>query len=56
MANSADPDQKPQNAASDQGLHCLLKYLTSSLRLNENVLRHFHFPRLHSDQRDLPYK
>ena len=25
MANSKDPDQTPQNAASDQGLHCLLK-------------------------------
>ena len=24
-ANSADPDQTPQNAASDQDLHCLLK-------------------------------
>ena len=23
--NSANPDQTPQNAASDQGLHCLLK-------------------------------
>ena len=23
-ANSADPDQTPQDAASDQGLHCLL--------------------------------
>ena len=23
MANSADPDQMPQNAASDQGPHCL---------------------------------
>ena len=23
-ANSADPDQTPQNAAFDQGLHCLL--------------------------------
>ena len=23
-ANSADPDQRPQSAASDQGLHCLL--------------------------------
>ena len=22
--NSADPDQMPQNVASDQGLHCLL--------------------------------
>ena len=24
VANSADPDQTPQKAASDQGLHCLL--------------------------------
>ena len=23
MVNSADPDQMPQYAASDQGLHCL---------------------------------
>ena len=23
FANSVDPDQTPQNAASDQGLHCL---------------------------------
>ena len=23
FANGADPDQTPQNAASDQGLHCL---------------------------------
>ena len=22
LANSVDPDQTPQNAASDQGLHC----------------------------------
>ena len=25
LANSADPDQTPQNAASDQSLHYLLK-------------------------------
>ena len=25
LTNSADPDQTPQNAASDQGLHCLFK-------------------------------
>ena len=25
LANSADPDQMPQNAVSDQVLHCLLK-------------------------------
>ena len=24
LANSADPDQRPQNTASHQGLHCLL--------------------------------
>ena len=23
LANNADPDRTPQNAASDQGLHCL---------------------------------
>ena len=27
LANSADPDQTPLNAASDQCLHCLLKLL-----------------------------
>ena len=26
FANSVIPDQMPQNAASDQGLHCLPKY------------------------------
>ena len=25
LADSVDPDQTPQNAASDHGLHCLLK-------------------------------
>ena len=25
MENSVNPDQTPQNAASDQGLHCLLQ-------------------------------
>ena len=25
LSNSEEPDQTPQNAASDQGLHCLLK-------------------------------
>ena len=25
LANSVDPDQTPQNAASDLGLHCLQK-------------------------------
>ena len=30
-ANSVDPDQTPQNAASDEGLHCLL-YIQKFLR------------------------
>ena len=25
IANRADPDQTPEKAASEQGLHCLLK-------------------------------
>ena len=27
MANSVDPDQMPQNAASDLGLHCLHRHI-----------------------------
>ena len=54
MVNSVDPDQMPQNAASDLGLHCLqrptvpiLTVLSTSLGkkffawrfiLNENIL------------------
>ena len=34
LANSADPDQMPQNEASDQSLHCLLKLLETD-GLNE---------------------
>ena len=33
MVNSADPDQMPQNAASDQGLHCLQIHVVSHLSL-----------------------
>ena len=33
LANSADPDQMPQNAASDQGLHCLLKLQEVDIRV-----------------------
>ena len=35
LANNADSDQMPQNAASDQGLHCLLKLKEG---LNETVM------------------
>ena len=36
LTNSARPDQTPQNAASVQDMHCLLKL--RKLRLNETVL------------------
>ena len=26
LANSVEPDQMPQNVASDQGLHCLMLF------------------------------
>ena len=32
-ANSADPDQTPQSAASDQGLHCLLTECSIKIRI-----------------------
>ena len=31
MTNSADPDQMPHSAASDLGLHCLLRLVGSDL-------------------------
>ena len=38
LANRADPDQTPQNAASDQGLHCMLtKCFFFFLNLNEKT-------------------
>ena len=36
-ANSLDPDQTPQNAASDQGLHCLP--LTQLFYIHSKVVR-----------------
>ena len=38
MANSADPVQTPQNATSDQGMHCLLKLQEVSYGLNETIV------------------
>ena len=38
QANSADPDQTPHNAASDQGLHCLL---TAIFVLNQINLKKY---------------
>ena len=34
LANSADPDQTSQNAASDQDLHCLLKLRKFKVKQN----------------------
>ena len=36
LANSTDPDQMPRNAASDQGLHCLL---SGSYEKNYSVMK-----------------
>ena len=33
LGRSADPDQTPQNAASDQGLHCLLAGISIQIRI-----------------------
>ena len=35
MANSAIPDQTPQEAASDQVLHCLLTEMSFKMNKNE---------------------
>ena len=32
LANSADPDEMPHNAAFHQGLHCLPKYLFTGIQ------------------------
>ena len=37
QANSADPDQIPDNAASDQGLHCLLTRTKQTLKITPNT-------------------
>ena len=40
-ANSVDPDQTPQNAASDQGLHCspLIKhFLDTPTGIGKNII------------------
>ena len=33
VANCVDPDQTPRSAASDQGLHCLLRHICPSFRI-----------------------
>ena len=49
FANSADPDQMPQNAASEHGLHCLLELqeFIGSMKQSK-VTVHNHFPSLQS--------
>ena len=36
FVNNVDPDQTPQNAASDQGLHCL-PYIQQYIRTHQAV-------------------
>ena len=48
-SNSADPDQIPQNAETEQAWHCLLKLQGQGL--NETVLSPHPEPSLHSDNR-----
>ena len=43
MANSVDPDQTPLNAASDQGLHCLLRLSVRIFRVNTVGLNFFFY-------------
>ena len=41
QANSADPDQTPQNATSDQDVHCLLTNCSIKIRIKmENTTQH----------------
>ena len=51
LANSADPDQMPQNVASDQGPHCLLK-LQEVKGLTETVLSPYSGPFSQPTHRD----
>ena len=36
LANSVDPDQKPQNAASDQALYCLFEIQILSIKYDND--------------------
>ena len=41
-AHSADPDQMPQNAASDLSLHCLLKINSHFCKSDTNNIQNTH--------------
>ena len=43
-ANSVDPDQMPQNAASDLGLHCLLRLVCPGAWINKVDTSKFKVP------------
>ena len=45
IANSVDPDQTPQNAASDQGVHCL--HLVQKFLLNTIIIKSNQTPLIH---------
>ena len=44
MANSVDPDQMPQNAASDLGVHCLLRSVCPSILGDHGAISSIPFP------------
>ena len=53
LENSADPDQMPQNVASDQGQYCLLKLQEVKDKMKcSKVPVQGHFPSLHSETVD----
>ena len=55
MENSAEPGQSPQNAASDQDLHCLLKVQeVKSYMAQSYVSVQDDIPGLHSETIDPP--
>ena len=54
LANSAGQDQMQQNAASDQGLHWLLKLQEVIGKWKSEVTVQDHFPSLHFETIDPP--
>ena len=44
QSNSADPDQPPRNAATDQGLHCLLPEYSMNFLIKKYHPKRFDIP------------
>ena len=43
LANVVDPDQKPQNAASDQALYCLFEIQILFIKYNNNNNNNYYY-------------